>query len=153
LHKELHIAKPKPRNPRKIFFALGENCDNIKMCNQDSDGKMAIGLEERKYILNKETERIVEILIREYSPEKIILFGSLATGNLHEWSDIDLVIIKKTDKRFIDRLHEVRLMTSPVEGVDFIVYTPEEIDRMQEEKRRFLIKEILAKGEVIYEKR
>lgn len=93
------------------------------------------------------------MLIREYSPQKIILFGSLATGNLHECSDIDLVIVKKTDKRFIDRLHEVRLMTSPLEGVDFIVYTPEEIDRMQREKRRFLVKEILTKGEVIYERR
>ena len=43
------------------------------------------------------SERLAEYLgwivgrIREgYNPEKIILFCSLARGDVHEWSDIDL---------------------------------------------------------------
>lgn len=113
---------------------------------------MTVSIEERKHILNEELKRIVELIIREYSPQKIILFGSLVTGNIHPYSDIDLVIIKSTTKRFIDRLHEVHLMARPKVGVNFIVYTPSEVQKMLEENRYFLVKEILKKGEVLYEK-
>lgn len=106
--------------------------------------------EKRKETLEKELKRIVDIIITRYSPEKIILFGSLAENKVHEWSDIDLVIIKETKERFIERLHKVRLMTHPKAGVDFIVYTPEELQDMRRQKRRFLIKEVLEKGEVLY---
>jgi len=113
---------------------------------------MTTAIEERKHTLNEELKRIVGLLIEEYSPEKIILFGSLATNNIHEWSDIDLAIIKDTDKRFMDRLHEVHLLTRPKVGVNFIVYTNKELQNMVEENRYFLVKEILEKGEVLYEK-
>jgi predicted nucleotidyltransferase len=36
--------------------------------------------------LNRELTRIVDVLIKEYQPEKIILFGSLATKKINEWS-------------------------------------------------------------------
>lgn len=111
-----------------------------------------MNIEERKYILNEELRRIVKLVVKDYSPEKIILFGSLSTNNIHEWSDIDLVIIKDTDKRFLDRLHEVHLMTKPKVGVNFIVYTPDELQEMIEENRYFLVKEILGKGQVLYER-
>ena len=64
-------------------------------------------IDTRKQLLNSELERIITLLKTEYDPEKIILFGSLATGNIHEWSDIDLFIIKETDKRPIDRCIEI----------------------------------------------
>ncbi|HET7479184.1 MAG TPA: nucleotidyltransferase domain-containing protein [Rubrobacteraceae bacterium] len=32
-----------------------------------------------------------------YEPEKIILFGFLALGEIHAWSDIDLIVVKDTD--------------------------------------------------------
>lgn len=107
---------------------------------------------KRKEELMRELWRIRDIIIKEYSPEKIILFGSLASGDIHEWSDIDLAIVKGTKERFIDRLHNVRLMTNPQEGVDFIVYTPEEVEWLKRSGRRFFIKEILEKGKVIYER-
>lgn len=109
-------------------------------------------VEERRHILNEELKRIIELIVKEYLPEKIILFGSLATNNIREWSDIDLVIIKDTNKRFLDRLHEVHLMTRPKVGVNFIIYTPDEFQKMIDENRYFLVKEILGKGEVLYEK-
>jgi len=108
---------------------------------------------ERKKDLENELKRIVDMLIQDYSPEKIILFGSLATGEINEFSDIDLLIVKETKERFIERLHKVRYITHPEEGVDFIVYTPEEVENMKNENRRFLIKEIFARGKVVYERR
>ena len=51
---------------------------------------------QMKEALEKELHRIVATLIEKYKPEKIILFGSLATSKIHEWSDIDILIIKET---------------------------------------------------------
>ncbi|MDP2939979.1 MAG: nucleotidyltransferase domain-containing protein [Candidatus Omnitrophota bacterium] len=107
---------------------------------------------QRRNILNKELKRIVDIIIKKYSPQKIILFGSLASGNVHEWSDIDLVIIKETREIFIDRLHRVHLMAYPQVGVNFIVYTPQEVRVFEEQNHYFFVEEILRKGKVIYER-
>jgi predicted nucleotidyltransferase len=41
-------------------------------------------------------ESILQTLISQYQPEKIILFGSMAEGGVKVWSDLDLVIIKET---------------------------------------------------------
>jgi predicted nucleotidyltransferase len=108
--------------------------------------------EKRKEILEKELKRIVGAIIKGYSPEKIILFGSLAGGHVHEWSDIDLVIVKETKERLIERLHKVHLMAAPNIGVNFIVYTPREVKRMIEQNHYFFTDEILKKGRVLYER-
>ena len=108
--------------------------------------------EGRKELLQKELKRITEIIIKEYLPDKIILFGSLANGKVHEWSDIDLAIIKETKMRFIKRMQKVGLMTSPKLGVDFIVYTPEEFENMVKDDNYFIKDEIMRKGRVLYDK-
>lgn len=107
---------------------------------------------ERKDDLERELKRIVSVIIKEYSPEKIILFGSLVNGKVHEWSDIDLVIIKETKERFIKRPYSIHLMTDPKIGTDFIVYTPDEFKKMIDDDNYFIIDEILNKGEVLYER-
>ncbi len=63
---------------------------------------------ERKTALEAEVKRILPIIISQYQPEKIILFGSLATGDVHEWSDIDLAIIKETELNYFERLFEFK---------------------------------------------
>jgi uncharacterized protein len=57
---------------------------------------------ERYAQLTKALNQILAALQKEYKPEKIILFGSMASGTVGEWSDIDLAIIKHTDKAFMD---------------------------------------------------
>ena len=100
---------------------------------------------------NEEIDNIVEQLVRLYKPAKIILFGSLAEGQIHESSDIDLFIIKNdvpemgVDRiRQLDRLIKYRLAT------DFIVYKPDELDRRLKMGDPF-VKNILDKGKVLYE--
>ncbi|MDP2939981.1 MAG: nucleotidyltransferase domain-containing protein [Candidatus Omnitrophota bacterium] len=107
---------------------------------------------QRRNILNKELKRIADIIIKKYSPQKIILFGSLASGNVHEWSDIDLVVIKDTQTRFLDRTEELLLLSRPRVGINIVVYTPYEAKKMIEENRYFFVDEILKKGMVLYER-
>jgi len=39
--------------------------------------------------------QMVEVIVREISPEAIVLFGSRARGNAHTDSDVDLLVIEK----------------------------------------------------------
>ena len=105
----------------------------------------------RKAKLEAELRRITKILRARYSPEELILFGSLTEGKIEEASDIDLIIIKKTNKRLFDRIGEVIKMCKPKMAVDFIVYTPEEFRRLKEGES-FIKKEVIEKGKVLYEK-
>lgn len=105
----------------------------------------------RQRMLEAELQRYVSILKEQYHPERILLFGSLATGNISEWSDIDLVIIKNTPQRFLDRTKTVLQLLHPKVGVDILVYTPDEFTRLAEE-RTFAQNEIMRKGSVIYER-
>lgn len=107
---------------------------------------------ERKKNLRSELNRIVSIIKKEYKPSKIVLFGSLAQGNVHEWSDIDLLIVKETEKRPVDRAIEICKLIHPNVGIDLFVYTPMEYETLVKEKFSLLMS-ILREGRVLYEKR
>ncbi len=104
----------------------------------------------------REMERKIAQLIEDlkpYNPEKIILFGSAAREDSDEYSDMDVVVIKKTNKRFLERLIETAEMIRPSLGpIDVFVYTPEEFGRMKEWDSPF-IEEVLKEGRIIYETR
>ncbi|MBI1929194.1 nucleotidyltransferase domain-containing protein [Candidatus Poribacteria bacterium] len=102
-------------------------------------------------MLDEQLPQIVSAIIREYNPEKIILFGSLATGTTGEWSDIDLLVIKETDQKFFDRLNEIARKCDNQVGMDCLVYTPREYEQESAENP-FFREEIVKKGRVIYEK-
>ncbi len=106
---------------------------------------------EREKLLKDELRRIVEIMKNEGDIEKIILFGSLAAGKVHEWSDIDMLVIKETEKRHIERILELNDLIHPKVGIDLFVYTPEEYEFLLQERFSFLMN-ILKTGKVMYEK-
>lgn len=106
---------------------------------------------ERKLRLEEELARFVQLLTEHNDPEQIIVFGSMAGGTVHAWSDIDLVIVEQTDQSFLQRSRSVRRLLQPQVGTDILVYTPEEFEQMRED-RPFVQDEILAKGVVVYER-
>ena len=104
----------------------------------------------------KNTKKIISTItekIRDnYKPDKIILFGSYAYGNPRKDSDIDLLIIKKTKARHIDRsvrIREILKEENRFVAIEPLVYTPEEINKRLELEDDF-IKTILDKGNVLY---
>lgn len=95
-------------------------------------------------------EEVMERLIRTYDPERIILFGSHATGRAREGSDIDLLIVKETSQRPIDRRVEVeRLLCDRRISLDLLVYTPRELWDLYTGGSPF-IDEVIESGRVIY---
>lgn len=106
----------------------------------------------RKDHLTDSLAQILEVLVQQYAPQRIILFGSMAQRQTHEWSDLDLVIIKESSLPFLQRLKEVALLCPVWVGVDFLVYTPAEFQQMVDEHNPFIINEVLKKGKVLYER-
>lgn len=97
---------------------------------------------------------LVERLKEKYQPEKIILYGSYAYGIPDRESDIDLLIIKETKDRPIDRRITVRKLVSDLrKKIPFssLVVTPEELSSRLKIGDDFFT-EITKKGAVLYEK-
>ncbi|NVM56581.1 MAG: nucleotidyltransferase domain-containing protein [Desulfobacterales bacterium] len=97
-------------------------------------------------------QKILDKLVTGYAPEKVILFGSHAFGNPRPDSDIDLLIIKDTSERFIDRWVTVQRILSDRTrriGLETIVLTPQEISRRLAIGDQF-IAEIMEEGKVLY---
>lgn len=111
-------------------------------------------LKDKEYqlLLEEETRKIVQILKSNYNPEKIILFGSLVDGRAGKGSDIDLVIIKQTKEDPWTRTSKVDRFIEHNMPVEFLVYTPEEIEERLK-MNDFFVKEVIEKGEVLYERR
>jgi HEPN domain-containing protein/predicted nucleotidyltransferase len=95
-------------------------------------------------------EEVIQRLIAAYDPERIILFGSHAAGKARGDSDIDLLIVKETDQRPIERRIEVeRLLSDRQIPLDLLVYTPEEL-RYLYAVGSPLIEEVVESGRVLY---
>jgi uncharacterized protein len=94
--------------------------------------------------------RYARQIAEKFDPDKIILFGSYAYGQPHEWSDVDLLVVM----RAYDEINQSIRITLAFEApfpLDLIVRTPDHIRRGLEEEDWFL-REVVAKGKVIYEK-
>jgi predicted nucleotidyltransferase len=102
----------------------------------------------RRLLLEQELERCLALLRQHYHPVKVLLFGSMSTGQVGEWSDLDLVVIAETEKRFLDRSKEALLLLRPQVGMDILVYTAEEFEELARE-RPFFQNEILQKAKVL----
>ena len=76
-----------------------------------------------------EIQKLVNEIAVGYKPEKIYLFGSYANGTPNEDSDIDLFIVKNTDRRRHERTEDVVLAIKDyISAMDIIVYTPKELE-------------------------
>ncbi len=103
-----------------------------------------------KELDNKKIKDLLTPLFKKRNVEKAILFGSSVRGTMTKKSDLDLVIVLKTDRRFFDRYADFEEIHNLVKGynVDMLIYSPDELERISHRK---FIKTILSEGKVIYE--
>jgi predicted nucleotidyltransferase len=104
--------------------------------------------EERKKELEHELERVTKMLRKDKEIRLVMLFGSLARGDVSGESDIDLIIIKNTKKKFLDRLDEIYSTLVPNVALDILVYTPKEFKAM---KNRSFIMNAMKEGKILHE--
>lgn len=99
--------------------------------------------------IKKEIDNISKQIIKKYKPQKIILFGSAASGNFTPDSDLDFFIIKDDPRPGRERIYDVSGMFEHNVATDVIVYTPAEVKQCVKWGDPF-VKEILARGKVLY---
>jgi len=107
-----------------------------------------IALEQRQQIVGQLEEYCREIA-RELNPQAVILFGSFATGDINEGSDIDIMVVADFQVGFLDRIKlllDLNRFNLPIEPIG---YTGEELEHMKRKGNPF-ITEVLTTGKIIY---
>ncbi len=130
------FANPRARRPR--VGGLGERLQELF---------------DRRAVLERECDRVKRVLVDRYHAERLILFGSLADADpdkVHQWSDLDLFIVKQTPRPFIERAGEILDLIEPRVAVNVVVYTPDEFERARDERHGFVVDEVVGRGRVLF---
>lgn len=94
--------------------------------------------------------RIVRRVVEAAQPDRIILFGSAARGEMNRHSDVDLLVVKAGAHRRKTAELIRRNLRGVGAAVDLVVVTPEDIERYGN-THALVIKPALAEGMVVYE--
>ena len=93
--------------------------------------------------IDRELRRLADRVRERCHATRVLVFGSYVRRDLHQGSDIDLLVVGDFPQRFHHRPSLIRdLTTLPVEA---LCYTAEEFDAMVGEKNPFIL-EIIGEG-------
>ena len=98
----------------------------------------------------REIKDLSEQIVREFQPEKIILFGSHASGKAEWDSDVDLLVVMPFKGRPNRQAVKIRSRIDTAVALDLLVRTPQAISRRLAMGDTFM-RDILERGKVVYE--
>jgi len=98
----------------------------------------------------QQVRQFVSRLASAFHPDRVILFGSHARGEASADSDVDLLVIMRTDKRTTQQALDIRQHIRRDFPLDLLVRTPEQIERRLALRDAF-VTAILAEGKTLYE--
>ena len=95
-------------------------------------------------------QKVVAQIVQEFRPERVILFGSYASGTPTPGSDVDLLVVMpcegKETRKAIEILHSI----APKIPIDLLVRTPERLEQRLT-WNDFFLHEVMEKGQLLYE--
>lgn len=98
----------------------------------------------------KEIKDLTSQIAREFSPDRIILFGSHAYGQPSNDSDVDILVVLPFKGKPVRKAIEIRNKINAGVPLDLIVRTPEQVaDRVAQND--WFMREILERGHTLYE--
>lgn len=104
-------------------------------------------------IQDKTLDKIIDVIVEAVDPDKIILFGSRATGNYREDSDYDIFVLKSginNERTFTYTINKALFNKKVFEAIDLIASNPEKFDKNKNDP--FMVyKDIYEQGITIYE--
>ncbi|MFV1967544.1 MAG: nucleotidyltransferase domain-containing protein [Pirellulaceae bacterium] len=95
-------------------------------------------------------EKLAERVAREFAPERIILFGSYASGSPTADSDVDLLVLVGHTGKSWREATRIRNVLKPGFPLDLLVRSPEELECRLSQGDPFF-REIVEHGKVLYE--
>lgn len=93
---------------------------------------------------------IIWRVVEAAQPERIILFGSAARGEMGPHSDVDLLIIRQggNSRRLMGQMY--RRLHGVGAAVDAVMVSPGDVERYKD-SHALVIKPALAEGRVVYD--
>ncbi|MGA2799454.1 MAG: nucleotidyltransferase domain-containing protein [Thermoguttaceae bacterium] len=111
--------------------------------NRSADSAIVTGIDDQT--LDELVQRVVQVA----QPEKIILFGSAARGEMDSDSDVDFLVVKSgAHRRQLATDIHMHLFDFK-QSVDIVVVTPEDIERYGHSPA-LVIEPALREGKVVY---
>lgn len=89
-------------------------------------------------------------IAEKFQPERIILFGSYASGQPTEDSDVDLLVILPFEELPVQKAIAIRQQIKAPFPLDLMARTPQQIQQRLE-MGDFFIQDIMKNGRVLYE--
>ena len=89
-------------------------------------------------------------IVREFKPEKIILFGSHAYGQPTSASDLDLLVVMRFAGDPLEQAVTMLNRLNMLLPIDLLVRTPEQMQQRLEMGDSFM-RDIIERGKVMYE--
>jgi predicted nucleotidyltransferase len=98
--------------------------------------------------LPPDAKKVIDQIVERFHPQKIILFGSRATGTAREESDYDLLVVMETDQKLIHQAAEISREVDHVVALDILVRKPEHL--ASRPPGDIILREIFETGVVVY---
>ncbi|MGA7564236.1 MAG: nucleotidyltransferase domain-containing protein [Desulfobaccales bacterium] len=95
---------------------------------------------------------LCDLIVQEFHPERIILFGSYAYGNPTPDSDVDLLEVLPFEGKNLRKSLEILNRTNPRFPIDLLARRPDDTERRYREGDP-LIREPLDHGKILYTQR
>lgn len=130
-----------PREPRPPRAGYNPDDEGWEYINAD-------GTPDRAML-----QRVVDAIVARLQPEKIVLFGSAARGEMTPESDIDLLVVGEGLERERRRTTGQMYAALPSErrSVDLILVCQEEIE-LNRGKSYFVVGQAMEEGQVLYDR-
>lgn len=108
------------------------------------------------YVTDQTIDEMVKIVVEEFSPEKVILFGSRASGQSRPDSDVDFLVIerapfgpRRSRRRELSRIR--RALWDFMIPIDILLYSEKEV-KTWKNSLNHIIGRSLREGKVLYER-
>lgn len=101
---------------------------------------------------DKTLDKIKDVIIETVHPDKIILFGSRATGKNREDSDYDIFILKSgivNERKILGEVDIAFFKNGIANEIDLVAATPEKFNKNKDNPYR-IYKDIYDQGITIY---
>ncbi len=118
-------------------------------------------LRDPRYPVHKIADRLLpylRVLVEQFHPQQVILFGSYAYGQPDEHSDVDLLVVKELEESVLKDKVQIRRAwwrmprREPLLPFDLILVSPQRhLERL--ENAGGFYDEIIRKGLMLYENR
>ena len=107
-------------------------------------------INQRREIPFAAIDDVISQIIDKAHPQKIILFGSYATGKQRPESDVDLLVVMQSPLSGTEQALQICQRLDYWFGLDLLVITPQRLAQRLAWGDSFL-KEVIETGKILYE--